>query len=418
VKFKRSIQPLKLRDIIVAVAFVLVCGVIFLISRTEEFITLQNTLQVRTVPASILRFGTMGDILRKLHRVSFTTNDYRRFQSNEHHIPDINAITFQKKRAVGDVLVVANPTGVVKYSSTTFAKSAQQKTGWPIFSISIDQKSLNDPDVGILVNRDKKGRDWEKIVQVTYLEKNNVIFETYAGLRMHGGIRLTTKKFKPGFRLYFRKKYGMETIAKGLILKDSKVPIRTLVLQTVAWPPDYPMNNPLAYDISRKIGCVVPETRLVELYINGKSYGMMFAVEHLSRRQWGQRYSSENYNFYKFRSQNSFADKKMYVEKFWKTVSAKPKDLEEISHQNIDLENFSKHLFSWVFAGTTDYCQGVAIYDNLNSAAGVSWINWDMDHSFYDLQSVKYDIKRKNWEQEAFQIVYKKRHYCGRTKLF
>jgi hypothetical protein len=65
-----------------------------------------------------------------------------------------------------------------------------------------------------------------------------------------------------------------------------------------------------------------------------------------------------------------------------------------------------------------DYCQGVAVYDNLTPDAGVSWINWDMDHAFYDGKAITYKVERENWEQAAFAIVYKKRHYCGRTKLF
>jgi hypothetical protein len=310
---------LKQRDIIVGGIFIFVCGVIFFVSTSEKFANLKRTLQVRTVPTSILRYGPMGDILRELDRVSFVANDFKRFKRTGHHNEDIDIISFQKKRVVGDVLVVANPFGVFEHASTTVAKSVKQKVDWPILAISIPEKSLNDPEIGIMVNRDKKGSRWERIAHASYLEKGELVFETYVGLRMHGGLRLTTKKWKPGFRLYFKKKYGMKNIAKGVILKDSEVPVRTLVLQTVVWPPGYPMNNPLAYDISKQIGCVVPETRLVEVYINGKRYGMMVAVEHLSRRQWGQRFSHEDFNFYKFRSKNSSVDTKMYSKKFWET---------------------------------------------------------------------------------------------------
>ncbi len=365
----------------------------------------------------MLRYGPMGQILKELHCVSFCKNDYRRFQETDTTKADLNTITFQKKRVVDDTLVVARPSGA-NFASSAVAKNATPKKNWPILAINLPEKDLYDSASGIISNRDKKGRDWEKIAEVSYMEEGKLLFETYAGLRMHGGIRLQTKKWKPGFRLYFRKQYGMDSIAPGILLKNTEVPIRTLVLQTTAWPPGYPFNNPLAYDIAKKIGCLVPETRLVELYLNGKSYGMMIAVEHLSRRQWGQRYSSEDYNFYKFRSSNAFVDLKMYTKKLWETVSTPIDGFEETARNNIDLDNLSRHIFSWVYTGTTDFCQGVAFYDPSTPDAKLAWINWDMDHGFWDGHALLDGLDRENWQQSAFGIVYLKKHGCGRTKLF
>jgi hypothetical protein len=90
----------------------------------------------------------------------------------------------------------------------------------------------------------------------------------------------------------------------------------------------------------------------------------------------------------------------------------------EIVGSRIDLDNFSRHIFSWVFCGTEDYAQGVAIYDNEDPGAKVSWINWDMDHSFFDHFANIYKVDRENWQQAAFELVYMDKHFSGRTKLF
>lgn len=401
------------------VIFILAVLVAMLIwSGLEGQGNLAKALQVQTVPVGLLRYGEMGEILRKLKLVTFAANDHSRYHKTDKKDEDFHTITFQKKRQVDNYLYTSNPGRKVLYQSTVIARTVEQKKDWPVLSLVVAEKDLNDSQIGILANRDKKGSDWEKIVQVSYLENGKVLFETHGGIRMHGGKRLITGEWQPGFKLYFRKKYGLKRVPEGLILPDIEVPLRTLVLQTTVWPPGHPMNNPLAYDIAREIDCKVPSTRLVEVYLNGRSYGMHFAVEHLSRRQWGQRFAHDNYNFYKFRNDNSHADYKMYFRQFWPIVTEKRQLTREIAGSRIDLDNFSRHIFSWVFCGTEDYAQGVAIYDNEDPEAKVSWINWDMDHSFFDHFATTYKVDRENWQQAAFELVYKDEHFSGRTKLF
>ncbi|WP_163340847.1 CotH kinase family protein [Desulfopila sp. IMCC35008] len=379
---------------------------------------LKESLQVDSVSSGILDYGVMGQLMKKLGLVEFADNDYNRYKKTTGADEDLEIMTFQKKRQVGSYLYKANNSRKIGYTSTDIAKKYQAKTDWPVVSIYLDDKNLYDPETGIVANSEKSGRDWEKLAQVTYMKDGQVEFEGNAGLRIHGGGRLVSKKYQPGFKLYFRKRYGLEQIPAEMFFPGSEIPIRTLVLQNTAWPPGYPMNNPIAYDIAREIGCVVPQTRLVEVVLNGKSMGMGFAVEHLSRRQWGQRFGHDNYNFYKFRSDISPEDEAMYTRKFW-TIVTQREDLrvEEVG-ATIDLDNFSRHVFSWVFSGTTDYCQGVAVYDNEDPDAKLSWINWDMDHSFFDLSAYRNNKTRANWQQDAFNIIYRKSHTCGRTSLF
>jgi hypothetical protein len=406
----------------IAIVFLVVflCGLVLYMNRQMSFVEFKKDVQMQSVPTGMLQYGAMGDILRKLGVIKYTPNDFERFDKTDHSEEVLENVTFQKKRRVDDYLfsVSPRPRGKVEYKSSEIAKSLEHKEGWPILSIVISERDLNDPEIGLMPKRAEKGREWEKIAEISYMEKGEILFETYAGIRTHGGERLISKKWKPGFKLYFRGDYGLENVPDGLILQNQVVPIKTLVLQTTVWPPGYPMNNVLACDISRQIGCEVPSTRLIEVYINGISYGMTVAVEHVSRRQWGQRYGHEEYSMFKFRSDNRDIDKKMYNQHFWKPTTAKENFSKDYAAEHIDLDNFSRHVFSWVFNGTEDFCQGVAVFNHLDPEGRVSWINWDMDHSYYDRSAELNGFEREIYKQKAFQIIYLDRHSCGRTELF
>ena len=352
-------------------------------SHHRPFQSVKTIIQTDQVPTGILRYGPMGKVLLQLGLISYSTNDFERYHKTS-NVNDIETVTFQKKRQVDDYLFKANPGGKTKFLSTKLAEQIPPKPGWPIISLAIDDKHLYDPEYGLLKNREKKGEEWEKVVAFSYIENGKVLFESYAGLRIHGGKRRTSITYKPGLRIYFRKRHGFESIPQGLVLPDTPFPIRTLVLRGTDWPPGFPMNDPLAYDISKQIGCKTPETRLVEVLINGESVGMNVATEHISRRQWGQRFDGLEYSIYKYKSTNGPIDEKLYHKYFWATLHDNPEFGYESVSRHIDLDNLSRHLFSLAYAGDTDFCQGAAIYETGTPDPKVSWVNWDMDHSFYD----------------------------------
>ena len=388
------------------------------LSCLTQFKPLQKALQGNAVPTEILRYGPMGRILIQLGLVTYDSNDYGRFKKTETSASDFETITFQKKRQVGETILVANPNRKIAYKSTSVIDPGNQKPGWPILSIVTDPDFLDHPETGLHNNQTKKGRSWEKVAQVSYIENAKVQFETHVGLRIHGGNRLLSETWSPDYRLYFRATYGLEAVPYAMILPRHEVPVKTLVVKRMEWPEEHPANNPLAYDIARKIGTAVPDTRLVELYINGESLGMAYAVEHLSRRQWGQRYGHDEYNFLKFKSDSELDDLEMYHRQFWEPLHDDEHFTFENVSKKIDLDNFSRHLFSWVFAATNDYCQGVAVFDKTDQKARLSWINWDMDHSFYFDGPPESGMAIHNWQDRSFDMVFTPPFTCGRTLLF
>ncbi len=367
----------------------------------------------------MLNYGAFGKILKKLTLVKPIPNDESRFPATENEIYDLETITFQKKRQIDDALYTINPQRAQGLESTLILAGKENRKGWPIFSIAIREDDLFDPETGIVANTDKRGRKWERLSEISYIEDGKVLFSTMAGLRLHGGKRRTTKPFN-SYRVYFRDSYGAREFPPHLLYPDDPDPtsLRTIVLHTTDWPPGYPMNNILALDITREIGGITPRTRLIEIYLNGESLGMGVALEHMSRKQWRARWKHDQFNFYRFRSDIQSEDNAMYVKRFWAPTTARPLSFENVA-SSIDLDNFTRHVFSWVFSATDDYCQGVAVLDKSDPDAKLFWINWDMDQSFWDHGKwINPEIVRENWEQPAFAKLYKKRHFCGRTRLF
>lgn len=393
--------------------------------RSPFFAELQQALRTDRVHTGMLNYGEKGKVLRELGLVRLVDNDGTRFprtQGNETWAtsqPDLEIIPFQKKRKVDEYLYQAQPGSTPLTVSHFFPNGITHKGDWPILAIQLPPEALYDPERGIIANRAHKGREWERAAEVSFIVNGEMQFSSVAGLRIHGGIRRLVQPFQ-SYRLYFRKKYGMEAVPDGLLLQTG-FPIRTLVVQIADWPSGQPMNNPLAYDISERIGCLVPQTRLVEVYLNGISQGMTYITEHLSRRQWDQRMGDSdevNYMFYKWRGTIPHADEVDFTDRMWTYINDRETFSFERVSSSIDMDNITRHVFSWVFNGTTDYCQGVAFVDKNDPDARVSYINWDMDHSFWDWRAETFNIERPNWEQESFEIIYRDRHHCDRTKLF
>lgn len=406
--------------ILLVIFFFAVPTAFLLVERSSFFLPLKKALQSQHVSTGVLNYGATGKILRELKYVSLVENDEKRFPRTDNAElqaeEQLEVITFQKKRRVDEYLYSVNRHRNDDPLSQFFPTGLIQKKNWPILAIQLPSEDLFDPEKGIITHRDKQGREWERKADIAVIENGAVLFSASAGLRVHGGKRRIVKPFQ-SYRLHFRKKYGAEELPAGTLLAQTG-PVRTLVVQMTDWPPGQPMNTPLAYDISREMGCIVPETRLVEVYLNGASFGMAYVTEHLSRRQFDQYYDDKEYVFYKFRGQFSREDERQYHKRFWEYTKAKKDFSLARVGSSIDLDNFTRHVFSWVFNGTNDACQGVGILDLADPEAKLQWINWDMDHSYYDRQAEVFQIVRKNWQQEGLSLIYKKSNYCDRSVLF
>jgi len=365
----------------------------------------------------MLNYGSMGKIFKRMDYVRVTSNSGERFIKSEKDQDDLERITFQKKRKVGDLLYQATPPRF-KDPKNINNQTLKNKPHWPIVSITVDDEYLYDPEIGILVNRGHNDNKWERKAHVEIIKDNHSVFQSAIGLRVHGGKRRFKQAYND-FRVYFREEFGAAKLPDNLLFDNKNIPIRTLILKTTDWPVGYPMNNPLAYDLADHIGCISPQTRLVEIYLNNRSLGMGFATEHQSRKQWQHHVGHKDFGFYKYKGNVSEEDNRIYHRYFWETTRSPDRLSMSRVGEKIDLDNLSLQIIIWGFCGTTDFCQGTGVIDLVDPKAKLHWIIWDMDHSFYDFWGVTRKSKRKSWQQSSMRLLYgKEADVCGRTILF
>jgi len=408
------------------VIFILFISILFFFTILPFFQPLKKALQEPNIPTSMLDNGSLGALLKHQNLVEKVKNFGDRFPrgfSNKQYNwggvdEEDQLVTFQKKRKPSQLLYrPAKKRASENTSSHLFLKTVKQKHGWPIIAITIPDRSLNDSGIGIVANRSKKGRDWERKATVDFYDNGKNFLSTNAGLRIHGG-KPRKELSAQNFRLYFRKEYGLEKIPAGVLFEKSG-DLYSIVLQLINWPKTEPMNNPIAYDLAREIGAPSPHTKLFEIYLNQNSLGMAYVTEHLSERQMRQ-YMSDPNNFvlYKYNDRNSPKAERLLNEKMHRHL----KEINRSTYQDIldtiDKDNFSRHLFPWAFNGLTDFCQGVAVYDTGAPATKLKWIEWDLGHSFSDIYNQTKRDNQEVWKQTAFSRIYNDQTNCDRVLLF
>lgn len=370
----------------------------FILEKLRLFAPLKQNLHSKSVPTAVLNYGPMGKILKQLEVVQAIKNDYSMFPASEESEVGISSIIFQKKRHIGEYLYKANPGGAKDMPSSLVIDEEELKDGWPLISITVDKDNLYSKKKGIIANSRSRGREWERLAYVSYYEEGKLLFATSAGIRLHGG---ADRKFTEtvSIRLYFRDAYGTQQFKPGILFKSKTEPIRTLVVRRFGL-----FRAALAFDISRRIGAVVPEFGLAKYFLNGKYIGIFSLTEHLSRRQWRLHFGHDNFLFYRYRASTDEESLKNYRGLRKWALDPRVKMTMKEASKFIDIDNLSRHLFSFIFLGTTDWRQGVGVLDRSNPGAKWFWINWDMDHSFID-PAARWRGKREQWKQEGIELI-------------
>lgn len=299
------------------------------------------------------------------------------------------------------------------------------KGGLPIISIDVQEDDLYSDDYGILKNPAGHGRDWERLSYIRYFRKGQQIITGFTGLRLQGGDP-GREKGLINFRLFFRKEYGKSSIDGSKIFARPTGAIKRLAIKQSEWE-KWPFNSPLAYDISHEIGAWSPPTEPVILYLNGKKLGLYYIVPHLGERQLEEMLPEGYYNYYRWRGAQHQADRDFFDNEFWTKLGFFQEEISaKYAEQFFDLDNLTNQIFSYLYNGTEDFCQGVAV-KSTTEGARMFWLSWDMDHSFVDVRldiNNKRDVKRERWEQPPFISEFftpeteESQHYCPRVRFF
>ncbi len=281
------------------------------------------------------------------------------------------------------VILVAVTTVLGRFADVAPARSASQDLSAldpdrSYLSIVADDADLNDPESGIMTNRRKRGRDWERPAQVSYFEGGELVFDTRAGLRAHGQTSRGANQ-RPSFRLYFRDGYGFKPTRESIFDELATAPGRIVVRRA---PPDH--SNALAFEISRRAGAIAPAFKSVRAFLNGADLGSYLLTEHVNREGWGMsHFGHENFSMYVHNGESTDAQSRRDHDELIEWVETRPAPLTmSVISTKVDLDSLSRHVFTFMFCATGDWAQGAAVRDNSDANARWFWVHWDLDQSF------------------------------------
>ena len=169
----------------------------------------------------------------------------------------------------------------------------------PLLSLIVDPDDLWGPEQGIYANPYEKGIEWERAVDVTFVDENRRSgFHIPAGLRIHGG---WTRSFdKKSLRLYFRSEYGINRLEYPLFARGGLQSFKRLVLHNGAQDSPQPGRNwtiirsPLVSRLASELEGYATRSRAVLLFLNGEPWGIYQIRERIDRWFLADRYGIES----------------------------------------------------------------------------------------------------------------------------
>ena len=361
-----------------------VFAVLYGLEHWEVFQSARSEVQKRSIPDSMLRLGKTGKVVRLF--------EYR------------SQVNVDLEGIDGGLAPEELPSSII-------IAEVALNTGSPVISVVAEPEDLYHPDTGIIANPFKRGMGWERPAYVSYFEHGKLLFGSGVGLRVHGG--RSRGHPKKSFRLVFREMYGEKSFGPGILFEGRGDPIRSLIVHNDlrsfsrnGAEEHWRFMNPLAYDIARRIGCLTPETKPVQFYLNGKYQGPYFLTEHLTEEYLKARFGHNQFIFARTKKGKGSKVFKMgnreVYENFlaWPQRAESPFTLKKVA-EKVDIDNLSRWFISVLYCGTTDPFQGPLLLDQARPNAKWFWINWDMDQSFMDFHMKV----SKPWELDTFDDV-------------
>ena len=167
----------------------------------------------------------------------------------------------------------------------------------PTLSLVVDSDELLDSVDGLHINAAQRGRSWERLASIEYLDPvTGVTRQANCGLRMHGGWNRFPEMLKKSFRLYFRSEYGDANFDAPLFEGAPVDEFDRLILRSgngKAWTSPWRalsgggnsltrttyFRDQFARDLQASTGQDYVPGTFVHLYINGHYWGLYNPVE-------------------------------------------------------------------------------------------------------------------------------------------
>lgn len=284
----------------------------------------------------------------------------------------------------------------------------------PVVSLWIDPNDLYSDERGIFKNYEKRGRLWERPIFISYYEKGEKKFSSFAGARLHGDA--SRKAPNKSLRLHFRENYGEDSFYKeaNIGFKEGS-PIKRLLLRRDA---NLHFSNDLNFEIVKKLGGIAPKLMYVAVYLNGEFYQFMQMMEQLHEDQLKYFYGHERFLFYKLKGgDNPTRDRLLYEDAITRIRKTPPERVYKDFQKMFDIDNITANLLTLMYSGTFDWAQGIWIKNQKEKDPKWKLISWDFDLSFLVAQKSTDNLNIKPWQIESFRIIMEQ-HDASLRHLF
>ncbi len=258
-------------------------------------------------------------------------------------------------------------------------------SGRPVLSLTLDDRDLNDPDKGILPNKQEHGVEWEREGSVSVLRGRQAAVRRRSG-RSHSRRRQPYDGSSARVSPLFPPTVWTARASAGRVVQRSRSPVRRIVVHDDVrrtGNANWYFVNPLAYDIARAVGAIAPETKPVRFYLNGEYYGPFVLTERFDQRFFAAHWGYDDIDLTQEDMDRLFA---------W-VRTTRPLTLENVA-QHVNIDNLTKWFVAVAFSATRDAYQGPGQFlDHTKPAGGWFWVSWDMDQSFRD------------WNLDSYQVL-------------
>jgi len=382
----------------------------YYLEKASDFQPLKEDLQNLSIPSPHLNFGKRGQLMRKLGLEYEVPEDYLKYfdpETGQFNLKDL--IKFDTVgRSTQNGWTSLRTVSFEKLPSSLVVNAEAISGDLPVLSIVIDKDDLFSAKKGIFTNAGGKGREWERNCYISYYDKGKLMIATGAGVRVHGG----NQRRGPikSLRFYFRDIYGKEGIDAGIFFDGERG--RKLGRMILRKEPVF--LNALAFDISERIGCIVPKTQPVRVYLNGEPYGpnYRFAItEHLSKSFMASNFGHDDFVLVRSKPEKVRRPREYEKLRDWANNTKERMTMAKAARY-VDLENLSLWWISQIFTANTSIYQGLAFLDNKDPENKWFWVNWDMDNAFVNKNESGIEI----WEQELILKKLMKNRYHRRPR--
>jgi hypothetical protein len=265
----------------------------------------------------------------------------------------------------------------------------------PLLSLIIAPEDLWDPQQGIFAHPIARGPEWERPVDVTFVDEDRQSgFFLAAGVRIHGQISRTYDK-KP-LRLYFRQEYGNSRLVYPVFGDEGLQSFKRLVLDMGGQDSSQQRNNwtlirnQLAADLAQEIGGIAPHGRPVLLFLNGQPWGIYQLRERIDRFFLEEHYgtgAADLLDSPELIEHNviSEGDRQHWdaLMQFIETHDLADPDNYAYIQTQVDIDNFVDYLILQIYSVNFDWPQhNVNQFRPRSQGGRWSWLFWDSHLTF------------------------------------